>query len=53
MWEILIGTGNCSRTFYWISKKKKSATNLQVEKHSCWGRKNWYNTEDAEMLVKH
>lgn len=22
MWEILIGTGNCSRTFYWLYKKK-------------------------------
>lgn len=52
MWEILIGTGNCSRTFYRVLKKKK-ATNLQVEKNSCWGRKKFGNIEDAEVLVKH
>lgn len=39
MWEILIGTGNCSRTFYWVLKKKD--TNLQVENNSCWGGKIW------------
>lgn len=23
MWEILIGTGKCSRTFYWVFKNRR------------------------------
>lgn len=40
MWEILIGTGNCSRTFYWVYiRKKKKCHKSTSRKEFMLGKK--------------